>query len=77
MSGIVREDDEQAGRAEISSLNVHVEADTRIEIWRPEARTSGGTKYMVELGRVYLHMERAELERLHALTGRALESEES
>jgi hypothetical protein len=74
-AGIVREDNERHGVAEISGVNVHIEADTHLEIWRPGAHTTAGTKYLVDLGRTYLHMQRPELERLHALIGRALEEE--
>lgn len=88
MNGIVREDDERYGRGLIRSVTVEIDSKTELEVTLPRTFTSSVTNepgripYVVALGRVNVHMERAEVERLHALLGRVLaepenESEES
>ena len=79
MSKVICEDEPRYGRGLVRNVTVEVDSKTEIEVTLPRIYQSAVTgepariPYVVTLGRVNVHMERAEVERLHALLGRALE----
>lgn len=65
------------GPGRVSNLSVEIDQDTGMSIALPRTFDGGGVgivriPYVLDLGLVSLHMDRAELERLQALIGRAL-----
>lgn len=77
----VCEDPAQHGDARPGGIALFVDPDTRLQVDLPRDflrqtdDTTGRVPFVVDVGSpgVNLHMQRAELERLHALIGRALE----
>jgi hypothetical protein len=78
MSEVIREDEPKHGNAALGAFFAHVQPDAEMQIALPRTYEREGfdpirVPYVVDVGRVQMHMERAEVERLHALLGRALE----
>jgi hypothetical protein len=76
----VQEDSPTYGEARLGGVTLHVEPRTRMQVTLPrDYVTSWGENdrvpFVLDIGSpgVALHMNRPELERLHALIGRALE----
>jgi hypothetical protein len=83
MSEIVTEDEPRYGRGLVRGVTAEIDSKTEIEAALPRTYTSSVTNqpmripYVVTLGRVNVYMERAEVERLHALLGRVLAEPEN
>lgn len=78
MREVVTEDEPRYGRGLVRTVVAEIDSNTEMEVSLPRNYTSSVTgepariPYAIDLGRVTVQGERAEIERLHALLGHAL-----